>query len=107
MCQMLNSQREWVNPKAERKDIRGMLGLMRDIYERGMYEGEEYQLSWNSKLGRSYILPLLHPRPTNGPHSSCEKQHPEVRVRSISFTIATANMLRTFRLWLQVQASKN
>ena len=55
--------------------------------------------SWNSKLGGSCILPLLHPRPTNGPHSSCAKQHPGVRVRSISFTIATANMLRTFRLW--------
>ena len=62
---------------------------------------------WNSKHGESCIPLLLHPRPTNGPHSSCVKQHLGVRVRSISFTIATANMLRTFRLWPQVQASKN
>ena len=31
------------DPEAERKDIRTMLRLMRENYERGLYEGEEYQ----------------------------------------------------------------
>lgn len=41
--QMLYEQRERANPEAERKDIRGMLRLMRENFERGLYEGEEYQ----------------------------------------------------------------
>ena len=41
--QMLDDQRERANPEAERKDIRGMLRLMRENFERGLYEGEEYQ----------------------------------------------------------------
>ena len=41
--QMLDDQRERANPEAERKDIRSMLRLMRENYERGLYEGEEYQ----------------------------------------------------------------
>jgi len=40
--QMLDNQRERTDPEAERKEIRGMLRLMRDNFERGLYEGEEY-----------------------------------------------------------------
>jgi hypothetical protein len=41
--QMLHEQRDQVDPEAERKEIRGQLRLMRENYERGLYEGEEYQ----------------------------------------------------------------
>lgn len=41
--QMLNEQRDQVDPEAERKEIRSQLRLMRENYERGLYEGEEYQ----------------------------------------------------------------
>jgi hypothetical protein len=40
---MLDDQRERANPEAKRKEIRCMLRLMRDNFERGLYEGEEYQ----------------------------------------------------------------
>jgi hypothetical protein len=40
---MLDVQREQADPESERKEIRGMLRLMRDNFERGLYEGEEYQ----------------------------------------------------------------
>ena len=36
---------------------------------------------WKSKLGGSCIPLLLHPRPTNGPHSSCARQHLGVRLK--------------------------
>ncbi len=41
--QMLNEQRDQVDPEAERKEIRGTLRLMREDFERGLYEEEEYQ----------------------------------------------------------------
>lgn len=41
--QMLDRQREQIDPEAERKDIRNLLRLMREDFERGLYEGEEYQ----------------------------------------------------------------
>jgi Recombinase zinc beta ribbon domain len=41
--QMLDNQRERADPEAERKEIRSMLRLMRDNFERELYEGEEYQ----------------------------------------------------------------
>jgi hypothetical protein len=41
--QTLDDQRERANPEAERKDIRGMLRLIRENFERGLYEGEEYR----------------------------------------------------------------
>jgi hypothetical protein len=41
--QVLEDQRGQSDPEAERKDIRGMLRLMRENFERGLYEGEEYQ----------------------------------------------------------------
>ena len=43
MRQTLDDQRERANPEAERKDIRGMLRLIRENFERGLYEGEEYR----------------------------------------------------------------
>ena len=43
MRQMLNEQRAQVDPEAERKEIRGTLRLMRENFERGLYEEEEYQ----------------------------------------------------------------
>jgi len=41
--QMLHEQRDQVDPESERKEIRGQLRLMRENFERGLYEGEEYQ----------------------------------------------------------------
>jgi hypothetical protein len=41
--QMLNEQRTQVDPEAERKEIRGVLRLMRENFERWLYQGEEYQ----------------------------------------------------------------
>jgi hypothetical protein len=41
--QMLDNQRERADPEAERKEIRSMLRLMRDNFERELYKGEEYQ----------------------------------------------------------------
>ncbi len=40
LCQQ---QRGGSDPKPERKDIRNTIRLMRENYERGLYEGEEYQ----------------------------------------------------------------
>jgi hypothetical protein len=48
--QMLDNQRERADPEAERKEIRGMMRLMRDNFERGLYEGEEYQY-WQKVSG--------------------------------------------------------
>jgi hypothetical protein len=41
--QMLHEQRDRVDPEAERKEIRSTMRLMRENFERGLYEGEEYQ----------------------------------------------------------------
>jgi len=38
--QMLDNQRERADPEAERTEIRGMLRLMRDNFERGLYEAK-------------------------------------------------------------------
>lgn len=40
LCQQ---QRESPDPETERKDIRNTVRLMRENYERGLYEGEEYR----------------------------------------------------------------
>lgn len=40
LCQQ---QREGPDPETERRDIRNTIRLMRENYERGLYEGEEYQ----------------------------------------------------------------
>ena len=41
--QRLNEQRAQVDPEAELKEIRGKLHLIRENFERGLYEEEEYQ----------------------------------------------------------------
>ena len=56
--QMLNDQLERVDPEAERKDIRGMLRLMRENFERGLYEGEECQY-WQKVSAMKEKLTLL------------------------------------------------
>jgi site-specific DNA recombinase len=63
--QMLDKQRDGANPEAERKEIRGMIRLMRDNFERGLYEGEEYQY-WQkvSSLKEKLILLERVPEPT-------------------------------------------
>jgi hypothetical protein len=55
---MLDNQRERADPEAERKEIRSMLRLMRDNFERGLYEGEEYQY-WQKVSGLKEKLALL------------------------------------------------
>lgn len=40
---MIDSQRDKADPEIERKEIRTMLRLLRENFERGLYEGEEYQ----------------------------------------------------------------
>ena len=56
--QMLDNQTERADPDAERKEIRGMLRLMRENFERGLYEGEEYQY-WQRVGGLKEKLALL------------------------------------------------
>jgi hypothetical protein len=46
----LDNQRERADPEAERKEIRGMLRLIRDNFERGVYECEEYKY-WQKVSG--------------------------------------------------------
>jgi hypothetical protein len=55
---MLNEQRDQVDPEAERKEIRSMLRLMRENFERGLYEGEEYQY-WQKVSTMKEKLSLL------------------------------------------------
>ncbi len=56
--QMLHEQRDQVDPEAERKEVRGQLRLMRENYERGLYEGEEYQY-WQKVSALKEKLALL------------------------------------------------
>jgi DNA invertase Pin-like site-specific DNA recombinase len=56
--QMLDNQRERADPEAERREIRGMLRLIRDNFERGLYEGEEYQY-WQKVNSLKEKLDLL------------------------------------------------
>jgi site-specific DNA recombinase len=56
--QMLHKQRDQVDPESERKEIRGQLRLMRENYERGLYEGEEYQY-WQKVSALKEKLALL------------------------------------------------
>jgi hypothetical protein len=55
---MLDNQRERADPEAARKEIRSTLRLMRDNFERGMYEGEEYQY-WQKVSGLKEKLASL------------------------------------------------
>lgn len=56
--QMLHEQRDQVDPEAERKEVRGQLRLMRENYERGLYEGKEYQY-WQKVSALKEKLALL------------------------------------------------
>jgi hypothetical protein len=62
--QMLDNQRERADPEAERKEIRSILRLMRDNFERGLYEGQEYQY-WQKVSGLKEKLAMLErvPKP--------------------------------------------
>jgi site-specific DNA recombinase len=55
LCQQ---QREGPDPETERKDIRNTIRLMRENYERGLYEGEEYQY-WQKVSALKEKLDLL------------------------------------------------
>ncbi len=55
LCQQ---QREGSDPETERKDIRNTIRLMRENYERGLYEGEEYQY-WQKVSALKEKLDLL------------------------------------------------
>ncbi len=41
--QMIDVQREKADPETERKVIRAQLCMVRENFEHGLYEGEEYQ----------------------------------------------------------------
>ena len=56
---MLDNQRERADPKAECKEIRSMSRLMRDNFERGLYDGEEYQY-WQKVNALKEKLELLN-----------------------------------------------
>ncbi len=60
--QMLNEQRAQVDPEAERKEIRSALRLLRDNYEHGLYEEEEYQY-WQKVSTLKEKLALLERTP--------------------------------------------
>jgi DNA invertase Pin-like site-specific DNA recombinase len=65
LCQQ---QREGPDPETERKDIRNTIRLMRDNYERGLYEGDEYQY-WQKVSALKEKLDLL----SRLPESSIEQ----------------------------------
>jgi hypothetical protein len=56
---LCRQQNDGPDPEAERKDIHSMLRLMRENYERGLYEGEEYQY-WQKVSGLKEKLDLLN-----------------------------------------------
>jgi len=55
LCQ---DQRDGLDPEADRKDIRSTIRLMRENYERGLYEGEEFQY-WQKVSSLKEKLALL------------------------------------------------
>ena len=59
MRKLVHDERDRPDPETERKEIRTMLRLMRDNYERGMYEGEEYQY-WQKVNALKEKLELLN-----------------------------------------------
>ena len=54
----MHDEQDRPDPETERKEIRSMLRLMRDNYERGLYEGEEYQY-WQKVNSLKEKLDLL------------------------------------------------
>jgi site-specific DNA recombinase len=65
---LLHDEQDRPDPESERKEIRSMLRLMRDNYERGLYEGEEYQY-WQKVNSLKEKLNLL----TRIPESAIER----------------------------------
>ena len=61
--QMLDEQRIQVDPEAERKEIRAALRLLRENYEHGLYEEEEYQY-WQKVSTLKEKLALLERIPS-------------------------------------------
>jgi len=68
MRKLLHDEQDRPDPDTERKAIRSMLRLMRDNYERGLYEGEEYQY-WQKVNNLKEKLELL----TRIPESAIER----------------------------------
>jgi hypothetical protein len=64
---LLRDEMESPDPEEERKEIRSMLRLMRDNYERGLYEGEEYQY-WQKVNALKEKLELLNYIPESAIH---------------------------------------
>jgi hypothetical protein len=65
---LLHDGQDRPDPETERKKIRSMLRLMRDNYEHGLYEGEEYQC-WQKVNSLKEKLDLL----TRIPESAIER----------------------------------
>ena len=59
MRKLLHEEQDRPDPETEHKEIRTMLRLMRDNYERDMYEGEEYQY-WQKVNSLKEKLELLN-----------------------------------------------
>ena len=58
MRKLLHNEQSGPKPEPERKEIRSMLRLMRENFERGLYEGEEYQY-WQKVSALKEKLNLL------------------------------------------------
>ncbi len=56
---LLHEEKDGPDPETERKEIRTVMRLMRDNYERGLYEGEEYQY-WQKVNALKEKLELLN-----------------------------------------------
>lgn len=56
--QMIDAQREKADPETERKEIRAQLRMIRENFEHGLYEGEEYQY-WQKVSSLKEKLVLL------------------------------------------------
>jgi hypothetical protein len=56
---LLHDEQSGPEPEPERKEICSMLRLMRENYERGLYEGEEYQY-WQKVNTLREMLELLN-----------------------------------------------
>ena len=59
VCQVLQDEQSGPDPESERKEIRSILLLMRENYERGLNKGEEYQY-WQKVNGLKEKLELLN-----------------------------------------------
>jgi hypothetical protein len=112
---MVEDQREKVDPEAERKEIRGMLRLMRENFEHGLYEGEEYQF-WQKVSGLKEKLALLERVPESAIHRAANtlldlretwknstqeerKNHVHVMIQKVGCDVAAEQIL-----WVKVRS---